>query len=450
MENKKRRRLAAIMFTDIVGYSRIMQEDEQKGGEIRRRHRKVFEEINHEHEGELLQYFGDGTLSIFPSAASAVECAVKMQREFQVEPKVPLRIGIHTGDITFTDDDAYGHGMNIAARIETMCIPGGVYISGKVHEDIVNHHWLKAESLGYFELKNINDAIEILAITNEGINAPEYEIVSVPDIKTNQPELMNEGPVLQNKRNKWVAALLSFFLGIFGVHRFYLGQRYLGLAYITPAIIGMILGIWFLIAIPAIVGFIDSIIFASLSKSDFNQKYNMGVKMAKIKPPTFGRRRKEKPKEIPAYEPAKPRKKKILRPGTYEKKIARLQEELKQEPENAGLHMDLACAYSMQEDAKNGFYHLSKAVEYGYDDFTKIKNHYTLAFLRSKNDFKTFEKNGFRLIKMLPSPQENLLDSERPLLLEKLERIENLGEMLYRGEISEEQFTKQKRRLLDG
>ena len=106
-----KRQLAAIMFTDIVGYTAIMQQDENHAKRIRARHRDVFQNLNEKFDGQIIQYFGDGTLSIFPSAVSAVECAVELQREFHQEPLVPIRVGIHTGDITFDKQEAFGHGM---------------------------------------------------------------------------------------------------------------------------------------------------------------------------------------------------------------------------------------------------------------------------------------------------------------------------------------------------
>ena len=93
------RKLAAIMFTDIVGYTAIMQKDEQGALTMIERHRKVLEEAALKFNGRILQYYGDGSLSIFPSAYDAVECAMDIQRELAEMPRVPLRIGIHLGDI---------------------------------------------------------------------------------------------------------------------------------------------------------------------------------------------------------------------------------------------------------------------------------------------------------------------------------------------------------------
>ena len=173
MATKGKRRLAAIMFTDIVGYSKLMSEDEGKGVSLRKRHKKIFEQCTKENDGKVIQYYGDGTLSMFESAVSAVECAVSMQKEFQMEPKVPLRIGIHLGDIHYDDTEVFGHGVNVAARIEPICNPGGIFISDKIYDEIKNHTGLKAQSLGIFQFKNIDREVGLYAIKENGILYPD-------------------------------------------------------------------------------------------------------------------------------------------------------------------------------------------------------------------------------------------------------------------------------------
>lgn len=168
----RHRQLAAIVFTDIVGYSAMMQQDEARASIVRERHRAVFDELTERYGGRILQYYGDGTLSIFQSAVAAVECSVEMQKAFREEPTVPLRIGIHTGDITFSKEEVYGDGLNIASRIEAACVPGGVFISGKVYDDIKNHKWLSAQMVGEFEFKNIKQIIPLYAINTEGLSLP--------------------------------------------------------------------------------------------------------------------------------------------------------------------------------------------------------------------------------------------------------------------------------------
>jgi TolB-like protein/class 3 adenylate cyclase/predicted Zn-dependent protease len=167
-----KRQLAAIVFTDIVGYASLMRNDERRASEIRRRHRAVFDTLTPKHGGRMLQYYGDGTLSIFSSSVAAVECAVEMQRAFGQDPRVPLRIGIHTGDIAYDDIDIFGDVVNVAARVEPCCVPGGIFITGKVYDDIKNHEWLSARDLGAFTFKGMDEPLRLYAVDNEGIAVP--------------------------------------------------------------------------------------------------------------------------------------------------------------------------------------------------------------------------------------------------------------------------------------
>ncbi len=166
------RMLAAIMFTDMVGYTALMQKDEKKAKALRDRHRSVLEEIITKHQGRILQYYGDGTLIIFGSAIESVLCAVEIQRELQKEPVIPLRIGIHSGDIVYDDEGVYGDGVNIASRIEALSISGAVLISDKLYGEIKNYPTLLAESMGSYQLKNVMEPIEIFALTNPGLKVP--------------------------------------------------------------------------------------------------------------------------------------------------------------------------------------------------------------------------------------------------------------------------------------
>lgn len=167
--------LAAIMFTDIVGYTAMMQENEYRAKELRNRHREVLEEETLMHRGKILQYYGDGTLIIFGSAIEAVRCAVDIQQKFNTEPKIPLRIGIHLGDIVYEDSGVYGDGVNVTARIQALSVPGAVLISEKVYDEIKNQDNLNCVSLGEFELKNIKRPLEIYAVKGEGLQVPDLE-----------------------------------------------------------------------------------------------------------------------------------------------------------------------------------------------------------------------------------------------------------------------------------
>lgn len=166
------RQLAAIMFTDMEGYTALMQKNEQAAIERRARHREVFEKAMTDHGGKIIQYYGDGTLSIFSSAIHAVNAGLEMQLMFRKEPKVPLRIGIHIGDISMDDSGVYGDGVNIASRIESTAVPGSVFISDRVFDEIKNQPQVNIISMGLFELKNVLRPVEIFAIVNEGLPVP--------------------------------------------------------------------------------------------------------------------------------------------------------------------------------------------------------------------------------------------------------------------------------------
>ncbi len=172
MKEEKVRQLAAVMFTDIVGYTALMQEDEAVAIKVRAKHRKVFEEQHKLYQGEIIQYYGDGALSIFRSAIQAAKCAIEVQRRLQEGDPVPMRMGLHMGDIVFNKTEVYGDGVNFASRIESMGVAGAVLLSGKLNEELKNHTDISTTSLGHFQLKNINAPVEVFAISNDGIVVP--------------------------------------------------------------------------------------------------------------------------------------------------------------------------------------------------------------------------------------------------------------------------------------
>jgi len=178
------RQLAAIMFTDMVGYTALMQTDEQLATKKRERHKKVFEDSISKFRGKILQYYGDGTLSIFNSALEGVNCAIQIQKKLMKEPRVDLRIGIHTGDVILEDEGIYGEGVNIASRIESLSVPGGVFISEKVYDDIKNQTDIETHEIGSFELKNVTHPVKVFAISNSGFPVPSRNEIKG---KLNQP-----------------------------------------------------------------------------------------------------------------------------------------------------------------------------------------------------------------------------------------------------------------------
>jgi len=191
MKERKERQLAAIMFTDIVEYTALMQGNEKLAISARTRHREVFQRQHKLYQGEIIQYYGDGTLSVFKSAIEAVTCAIKIQRLLQEGDPVPIRIGIHLGDIVFDNTEVYGDGVNFASRIESLGSAGTILLSEKINDELKNHPTISTSSIGHFELKNITKPAEVFAITNKGIKVPRTS-----GIKSKQKTVNNTIAVL--------------------------------------------------------------------------------------------------------------------------------------------------------------------------------------------------------------------------------------------------------------
>jgi len=183
VSSARKRQLVAIMFTDIKGYTSLMQKDEKKGIAYRDRHREVFDVTTKKYNGRILQYFGDGTLSTFSSAIDAVQCGLEMQLAFREEPKIPIRIGIHSGDIIVSNEEIIGDSVNVASRIEALANAGSVYISDKVYDEIKNQDDLLTASIGVHKLKNITKPIEVYAVSNEQLG--EIDVPNASTIKGN-------------------------------------------------------------------------------------------------------------------------------------------------------------------------------------------------------------------------------------------------------------------------
>jgi TolB-like protein/class 3 adenylate cyclase/Tfp pilus assembly protein PilF len=167
------RQLTAIMFADMVGYTALMQEDEVQAKTNLDRARNVLLHRVEEHRGQILQYYGDGALSTFPSAIEAVGAAIHIQGDLQGPEPVPVRIGLHTGDIIHDEQGVFGDGVNLAARVQGLSVPGGVLISEKVYDEIKNQAGIHAQSMGTFALKNVKRPMEIWAIANPGLAVPD-------------------------------------------------------------------------------------------------------------------------------------------------------------------------------------------------------------------------------------------------------------------------------------
>jgi eukaryotic-like serine/threonine-protein kinase len=173
-EVNQKRQLAAIMFTDIVGYTTMMEQNEKETLDKVEHYKKQQKEKVLQFSGNILKYLGDGSLVLFDSVYLAVECAIAIQLVLQKDPKVPIRIGIHTGEVIFSKDDVYGQGINLASRLQQFGIEGSIIISQDVNDKIKNHPELKSVHLGKHTLKNIQKKLDIYALATPGIQVPEF------------------------------------------------------------------------------------------------------------------------------------------------------------------------------------------------------------------------------------------------------------------------------------
>ena len=157
------RRLTAILAADVVGYSRLMAEDEEATLAALKDHRcNLFDPLTAEHGGRIVKLMGDGVLAEFPSVVDAVQCALAIQRAMALEPgKIRLRIGINLGDVIIDGEDIYGDGVNIAARLEALAEPGGICISGTAFDTAGGKLALDFEDIGFQSFKNIAKPVRV-------------------------------------------------------------------------------------------------------------------------------------------------------------------------------------------------------------------------------------------------------------------------------------------------
>ena len=272
-------------------------------------------------------------------------------------------------------------------------------------------------------------------------------------------------------KDKNTAAILALFAGVFGVHRFYLRQPGLGILYIF---------LMFFAGFSALLGFIDFIVLLSMSNEEFDRKYNRDYfryddrrdyRQADFDRPRSRRRersreREDYPSEVIRKYPRKrtpPKRPKtrtnphrqngiqLYRSYDYEGAIEEFKKALSIDPEDMATHFNIACAYSLLEEKEKAFFHLSKAVQSGFNDFSKINTHDALAYLRIQDEFDNFVDNGYRLGGTTQTPGKPTPEEEPKLELKNdlLSQLKQLGELKEKGLLTEEEFQAQKQKLLN-
>ena len=175
MSSTTERKLAAIMFTDIAGYTAQMSKDEAKAMELLKEKETILKPLLEEYKGTFVKSIGDGTLTYFESAINAASCAVRLQELTYDQEGLNIRAGIHIGDIVFKDDDVFGDGVNISARLESMAPVGGVCVSKNVYDELMNQKGFEGVDLGLQSLKGVGRLVEVYGLKGSKLKEPKPE-----------------------------------------------------------------------------------------------------------------------------------------------------------------------------------------------------------------------------------------------------------------------------------
>jgi adenylate cyclase len=179
MTTKVKRRLTSILCADVKSYSRLMENDETRTIGMLRQYRAAMDALVERHEGRTINTWGDAVIAEFSSVVEAVQCAIEVQRELGVRNRaLPeaeqmwFRIGINLGDVMVENDDLYGEGVNIAARLQELAEPGGILISGTVYDLVRNKLSVGFEHLGQQAVKNVTEPVISYRILLDGEGRP--------------------------------------------------------------------------------------------------------------------------------------------------------------------------------------------------------------------------------------------------------------------------------------
>ncbi|NNF36637.1 MAG: hypothetical protein HKN68_21220 [Saprospiraceae bacterium] len=212
----EKRKLSTVLFADIAGYTSLMQTHEKQAMLFLNDFKESIEKIVPLNHGEIIQYYGDAVLLTFDSSKDGVECSISLQKVF-IEKNIPIRIGMHLGDVIFKNDNVFGNGVNVASRIESMGIPGCILISKTIRDQLSNKSEFLLTSLGSFEFKNVKEPMEVFALANEGLVVPTRK------------EVKQKGKQAKQKGRSWqsMTAIILFTVGfIFAGTYFYSGETF--------------------------------------------------------------------------------------------------------------------------------------------------------------------------------------------------------------------------------
>lgn len=169
------RQLAAIMFTDIVGYTALMGNDEGKAFELLKKNREIHKPIIEQYDGRWIKELGDGVMASFSTVSDAVTASMKIMEACNAANEFQLRIGIHLGEVVFEDGDVFGDGVNIAARIQSVAKPGTIYVSETVYHNVSNKKEFQTKFIKEETLRNVKEPIRIyeVVLAQDSISQPK-------------------------------------------------------------------------------------------------------------------------------------------------------------------------------------------------------------------------------------------------------------------------------------
>jgi hypothetical protein len=165
------------MYTDIVGFTAITEKDDAFALQLNQKHKDAVSILIPEHSGVLQEIIGDGSLSYFTSASDCIRCAIALQTHFGAAPRVPVRIGLHIGEIRGENSIIHGNPLNVASRIESIAVAGSILLSKNVIDALSNRSDFSFTALGRYNFKHVKEPIEIFAVSDKGICVPERELV---------------------------------------------------------------------------------------------------------------------------------------------------------------------------------------------------------------------------------------------------------------------------------
>lgn len=257
-------------------------------------------------------------------------------------------------------------------------------------------------------------------------------------------------------KNKTTAGLFALLFGPLGIHRFYLGDRKLGRLYAVATAILFVMSVRAgapFVMIMGVVSFIDAVLLLSMDREEFNEKYNQRYLNRPLQTATASSKKQLQLSATPAEiaNPHKPAGIEKFKDYDYDGAAEEFKKSLAIKFDDPAVHFNLACCYSLSERPDPAFFHLTKAVHFGFVDFDKIEKHEGLAFLRTQPEFRDFVKKGYQLNSAQPEPASDLLaqkpTDKQPSLLEQIKKLSELREQ---GILTEEEYNGMKKEVLRG